>query len=299
VSHASPGASVTSPSAAQPEAARSEPGHSESGQPQAGQPQAGPSTAALPKAGPQAPLGVQLYSVRDDIGPADLAATLRRLAAMGFTHVEPYRILDDPAGLAAALRASGLAATAAHANVITADQDAYLAAAAQLGLDTLIVPWTEPDSIADRAGVEALAAAINAAAARAADRGIRVGYHNHDFEFRQQVDGVPAYQILTDALDERVVLELDTFWASMGGADVFELIPALAGRLRFVHVTNEPPDADDPPPLGPPVAGRMSEVVALARPLVEMVVLEVVVHDGDVFPVLARNAEFFLGQVRA
>lgn len=258
-----------------------------------------PATAAQPEAGSLAPLGVQLYSVRDDIGPADLTATLRRLAAMGFTHVEPYRILDAPGALAAALRETGLAATAAHANVLTADQNAYLAAAEQLGLDTLIVPWTEPDSIADRAGVEALAAAINAAAARAADQGIRVGYHNHDFEFRQQVDGVQAYQILTDALDDRVVLELDTFWASMGGADVFELIPALAGRLRYVHVTNEPPDDDDPPPLGPPVTGRMSEVVSLAQPLVEMVVLEIVVHDGDVFPALARNAEFFLSQVRA
>lgn len=271
MSHASTGASITLPSAALPE----------------------PGTAQ------QAPLGVQLYSVRDDIGPADLTATLRRLAGMGFTHVEPYRILDDPAGLAAALRETGLSATAAHANVIAADQDAYLAAAATLGLGTLIVPWTEPDTITDRAGVEALARAINAAAARAADRGIRVGYHNHDFEFRQHVDGVPAYQILVDALDERVVLELDTFWASMGGADVFELIPALAGRLRFLHVTNEPPDADDPPPLGTPVTGRMSEVVALARPLAEMVVLEVVVHDGDVFPVLARNAAFFGSQVRS
>jgi sugar phosphate isomerase/epimerase len=258
------------------------------------QPARGPSPS-----GPPAPLGVQLYSVRDDLGPDQLTATLGRLAAMGFTHVEPYRILDDPAGLATALREAGLSATAAHANVITADQDAYLGAAARLGLQTLIVPWTEPDSIADRAGVEALAAAINAAAARAADQGLRVGYHNHDFEFRQQVDGVPAYQILTDTLDERVELELDTFWASMGGADVFELIPALAGRLRFVHVTNEPPDDDDPDPLGPPVTGRMAEVVALARPLVEMVVLEIVVHDGDVFPVLARNAEFFGGQVRS
>jgi sugar phosphate isomerase/epimerase len=288
VNHASPGANTTSSSAAQSYAAPSPAGQSPAGQPSAAQP---PGT-------PPAPLGVQLYSVRDDIGPAELTATLGRLAAMGFTHVEPYRILDDPDGLAAALRTTGLAATAAHASVITADQDAYLAAAAELGLGTLIVPWTEPGTITDRAGVETLAAAINAAAARAADQGIRVGYHNHDFEFRQQVDGVPAYQILTDALDERVVLELDTFWASMGGADVFELIPALAGRLRYVHVTNEPPDDDDPSPLGPPVTGRMAEVVALARPLVEMVVLEIVVHDGDVFPVLARNAEFFLSQVR-
>ena len=212
------------------------------------------------------PLGIQLYSVRDDIGPADLETTLKRLAGLGFTHVEPYRILDRTERLGEALAASGLRATAAHANVVTADRDAYFDAAGRLGLDTLIVPWTEPETLSSRDGITAVANAINDAARRAADRGIRVGYHNHDFEFSQHVDGQPAYEILADALDGEVVLEVDTFWASMGGADVFELIPRLGSRVRFLHVTNEPPDDDDPPPLGPPVTGRMAEVVALGRP---------------------------------
>jgi sugar phosphate isomerase/epimerase len=252
-----------------------------------------------------APLGVQLYSVRDDIGPADLDATMDRLAAMGFTHVEPFSILTDTGLLAAALQRTGLAATAAHANVATGDRRGpptspapFIAAARELGLSALIVPWTDPDGLRDRAGVQALAAAINNAARRAADDGIAVGYHNHDFEFRQHVDGVPVYEILVDALDPGVFLEVDTHWAAVGGADVFELLPRLAGRIRFLHVTNEPPDADDPPVRGVDITGRMDEVIALGESIGAMPVLEVVVHEGDVFPVLARNAEFFLGQVR-
>jgi sugar phosphate isomerase/epimerase len=241
------------------------------------------------------PLGIQLYSVRDDLGPADLEATLKRLAAMGFTHAEPYRILDRTEQLRAALAAAGLRATAAHANVTTADRDAYFDAAVVLGLDTLIVPWTEPAALLDRDGIAAVAAAINDAARRAADRGLAVGYHNHDFEFSQHVDGKPAYEILADSLDDAVVLEVDTFWASMGGADVFELVPRLGSRVRFLHVTNEPPDDDDPTPLGPALIGRMGEVGRLGSPFVEMPVVEVVVHAGDVFPVLERNAAFFLG----
>jgi sugar phosphate isomerase/epimerase len=247
---------------------------------------------------PQA-LGVQLYSVRDDLGPADLRVTLGRLASMGFTHVEPYRILANTELLAAALQETGLVASAAHANVVSGEAEAFLAAAQRLGLDTLIVPWTEPDGLRDRAGVDALAAAINAAARRAADAGIRVGYHNHDFEFSQHVDGVSAYEILVDALDDGVILEVDTYWASVGGADVFELIPRLADRVRFLHVKNEPPDDDDPPPLGVDITGRMDEVVALGGSFVEMDVVEVVVHEGDVFPVLERNAGYFLRQVRS
>ncbi|HEU5388638.1 MAG TPA: TIM barrel protein [Streptosporangiaceae bacterium] len=241
------------------------------------------------------PLGIQLYSVRDDIRPAELETTLKRLAGMGFTHAEPYRILDRTEQLAEALAVAGLQVTAAHANVTTSDRDAYFDAAARLGLDTLIVPWTEPDALSSRDGVAAVAAAINDAARRAADRGLRVGYHNHDFEFSQHVDGTAAYEILADGLDGEVVLEVDTFWASMGGADVFELILRLGSRVRFLHVTNEPPDDDDPPPLGPATTGRMAEVVRLGTPFVEMPVVEVVVHSGDVFPVLERNAAFFLG----
>ncbi len=251
-----------------------------------------------------APLGVQLYSVRDDIGPGQLSGTLHRLAVLGFTHAEPYRILDDTDGLGAALREAGLSAVAAHANVVAAgdggraDRDAYFAAARQLGLRTLIVPWAEPRRLADRDGISALADAINAAARRGADEGIAIGYHNHDFEFRQRVSGTAAYEVLADSLDDGVVLELDTHWASAGGADVFELIPRLGSRIGFLHVTNEPPDEDDPPVLGVDITGRMDEVVAAGRKAGAMTVLEVVVHDGDVFPALERNASYFLELVR-
>jgi sugar phosphate isomerase/epimerase len=246
-----------------------------------------------------APLGVQLYSVRDDIGPGDLTRTLGRLAAMGITHVEPYTILANRAEFKAALRETGLTATAAHANVVTDERDAYLAAARDLGLKTLIVPWTDPEDLSERDDIAAFAGMVNDAARRAADLGISVGYHNHDFEFSQHVDGVAAYEILVDTLDEGVVLEVDTHWASVGGADVFELLPRLGDRIRFLHVTNEPPDDDDPPVQGVDITGRMDEVIAAGRALGAMPVLEVVVHEGDIFPVLERNAAYFGKLVRA
>lgn len=258
------------------------------------------SHAASDQTSPQSPpLGVQLYSVREDIGPGDLGRTLGRLAAMGFTHVEPYRILENTDELAAALAEAGLTAAAAHANVVTGERSAYLAAAGRLGIGTLIVPWAEPAALRDGDGIGKLAAAINEAARQAADHGIRVGYHNHDFEFRQRVGGVPAYEILLDALADSVVLEVDTHWASVGGADVFELLPRLAGRVRFLHVTNEPPDDDDPPVLGVDITGRMDEVIAAGHDIGAMAVVEVVVHEGDVFPVLERNAAYFAGRLRA
>lgn len=253
------------------------------------------------------PLGVQLYSVRNDLGHAAdgsfddavLERTLGRLAGFGFTHVEPYDVIGYPEALGRAMRATGLLATTAHARVTGPDADAVFAAAGPLGINTLIVPWVEPSSISDRDGVSRLADAVNLAAARAAASGLRIGYHNHDFEFSQDVDGISAYERLVSLLDPTVVLEVDTYWAATGGADVFELLPRLADRVRFLHVQNEPRDESDPPVLGVDVTGRLGQIIQLSKSFVEMPVVEVVVDDGDVFPILERNAHFFLDQVNA
>jgi sugar phosphate isomerase/epimerase len=245
------------------------------------------------------PLGIQLYSVRDDIGPAQLDDTFARLVALGFTHVEPYDILSHTDVLAAALHRSGLLATTAHANIVALDETAVLNTAARLGVETVIVPWVEPESIADRAGVEKLAAAINGCAERAAGRGIRIGYHNHDFEFAQRIDGAPAYELLVELLDPAVVLELDVYWAGVGGADVFELLPRLGDRVRYLHVVHDREPGNDRPVLGVDATGRMDEVLALAAGTVQMPVIEVVAHHSDVFPLVERNAAYFLELVGA
>jgi sugar phosphate isomerase/epimerase len=245
------------------------------------------------------PLGVQLYSVRDSIGPDDLPETLRRLADLGFTHVEPYDILSDADGLAEAIATAGLQVTSAHAKITELDPEAVLDAASRLGLSTVIVPMVPPASIADRAGVEALAGAINALVPEAATRGIRLGYHNHDFEFSQKVDGRPVWELLVDQLDPSVVLELDTYWASVGGADVFDLLTRYSERIRYLHVRNQPEQDALRPVLGVSVTGRQGEILQRAKGFLEMPVVEVVVHEGDVFPLLAQNAAFFAAEVPA
>lgn len=247
----------------------------------------------------QHPLGIQLYSVRDDLGPDRLDGALARLAALGFTHAEPYDILTDPHRLAAALRDSGLRADTAHASVLRHDETEVLDAAEVLGIGTVIVPMVDPASVADRAGVERLADALNAAAGRAAARGIRIGYHNHDFEFAQEVDGVPVYEVLAGLLDPAVVLEVDVYWAGVGGADVFDLLPRLGDRVRLLHVVHDREPGNDRPVRGVDTAGRMPEILALTAATVELPVVEVVAHHSDVWPLVERNAAYFRGLVTA
>src|SRR6195256_1911310 len=183
--------------------------------------------------------GPSEFGVKLGAGRAARAAALRgpiaRLADIGFAYVEPFDLLADPAGLAKALADTGLRAITAHAGVAGPDAPALYEAAISLGISTLIVPWLDPERFASRGAVRAVAAELNRGAEEAAVHGIRLGYHNHWFELETILDGRPALEWLVDALDGRVVLELDTYWAAVGGQDVPALLGRLGDRVRFLH----------------------------------------------------------------
>jgi sugar phosphate isomerase/epimerase len=231
-------------------------------------------------------LGVQLFSVRDHLGD-ELGDTLSKIAAIGYTHIEPYDILTDPDALARAMADSGLKAAATHASIQGPRRDEIIASAKQLGIGTVIVPWVEPSTFDDEGKVDALAADINDAAKVAAGHGLRVGYHNHDFEFASG-----RYADFVERLDEEIVLELDCFWSSVGGTDPLVQGPALGERLRYLHVAAGPPEPGKPKLLaGQP---RLPEIIAATGDHVELVVVEVVTQ-YDVWDVLKDNYAYFQG----
>ncbi|HEY2509145.1 MAG TPA: sugar phosphate isomerase/epimerase [Streptosporangiaceae bacterium] len=207
------------------------------------------------------PLALQLYSVREHL-PADRKGVLRRIAAAGYGAVEAVNVTADPSGLRAELDAVGLSVCSVHANP-TAEQAADIFAATRtLGTDTIIVPFLPPARFADAAGVADVAAELNQAAARAADAGFRLGYHNHDFELSTVVDGRPALEVLVGKLDDAVLLEVDTYWAAVGGQDVPALLGRLGDRVRYLHVKDGPINKEEP--MTAVGAGRMPVADILA-----------------------------------
>jgi sugar phosphate isomerase/epimerase len=179
--------------------------------------------------------------------------------------VEPFNILDDPAGLAADLAAAGLNVCSVHA-MPTADQaSAVIQAAQALGAGTVIVPYLPPARFADRASVQDVAAELNGMAAQLASAGLRLGYHNHDHELSSSVGGRPALEVLADALHDQVLLEVDTYWAAVGGQDVPTLLGRLGDRVRYLHVKDGPVTKDDP--MTAVGAGRMpvADILAAGR----------------------------------
>ena len=180
-------------------------------------------------------LSVQLYTVRDALAE-DFDGTLGKLAAFGFTQVEPFALLRFADELRNGLARNDLTAPTTHMHLLGEDQDAIFALAAELGVETVIEPYVDPARWQSEADISEVASELNTAASKAADHGLRVGYHNHHFELESKISGVHGLEVLADRLAPEVVLEVDTYWAYAGGADVPALITRLGDRVVALHL---------------------------------------------------------------
>lgn len=233
------------------------------------------------------PVGLQLYTLRESIA-ADLDATWDFVGSLGLNAVEPYRLVGQEDELAARLAAHALAAPSVHAPILSDDQRAILEAAQRLGIGTVIQPAVDKVFWADEQGVAALAGQLNAAAAVAEEYGVAVGYHNHAFEF-EHLDR-PLHR-LTGQLDERVRLEVDTYWTAVGGSDPVAVLRELGERVGFIHIKDGPISAEMKQlvPLG---QGRLPVPEILAAAPHALALVELDDHDGDMLAAVSASIEY-------
>lgn len=194
------------------------------------------------------PLAVQLYSVRDLID-VDRAGVLSRLAEIGFGAIEPFRPEDDPAGLRAIADDLGLQVCAVHAGglVRDADPNEVFDAVHTLGTTLVVVPGGIPaEEFTTADGVRRVADRLNVLAERAAAAGLRLGYHNHEHELEARMDGRHGLEAVAELLEPDVFLEVDTYWAAVGGANVPALLSRLVERIELLHVKDGPGTRDEP-----------------------------------------------------
>jgi sugar phosphate isomerase/epimerase len=172
--------------------------------------------------------------------------TLARLAEIGYTEVEPAGYHGrTPAEFRRALDANGLTAPAAHIPVgdVRDKTSATIDAARALGARWVVVPWLAPNErTAD--DYRRVADVLNRAGEAARAAGMRVAYHNHDFEL-VPVGGTRPLDLLLERTDPNLVdFELDLYWAVKAGADPLAYFSRWPGRFPLVHVKDSagPPE---------------------------------------------------------
>ena len=187
------------------------------------------------------PISVQLYTVRDFM--ADRDDVLRRLADIGFRAVEPYNPADDPAGFRKTADELGISVSSVHAIDLVRGEDpaAVFEAIAILGTDKAIVPAGIAEAeFTSAEGIARAAETLNGLAAKASAHGLRLGYHNHWWEFEPTFEGRHALELLAEQVDPAVFFEVDTYWSTVGGADTPAVLAGLGPRVELIHVKDGP-----------------------------------------------------------
>lgn len=202
-------------------------------------------------------VGVQLYSVRKDMEQNPLG-TLKKVAKMGYKNVEHAnyiahkfygysaiefkKILDD-LGLK---MPSGHTVLDKNKHWDTAKNDfndiwkRTVDDAAICGQKHVISPWLDVSQRKNLNDLKFMMEVFNKSGELCKKAGMKYGYHNHDFEFSEKLEGITIYDhILQNTDAELVVHQLDIGNMYGGGGRAAEVIKKYPGRFQSMHVKDE------------------------------------------------------------
>jgi sugar phosphate isomerase/epimerase len=191
-------------------------------------------------------IALQLYTMREP-AKEDLLGTLKRVREIGWEYVQWSGMPDLPAEkIRDTLDAAGLKAVAAHCRIEPFEKDfnASVAVWKTVGAGDVAPGGMMGDC---RDSIEAWlsgAKRLDALGGKLNKAGLRLSYHNHDFEFGT-FEGNPNRKIdllYETASPENLYCELDTAWVQVGGADPASYLRKYSGRCPVIHVKDLAPE---------------------------------------------------------
>ncbi len=195
-------------------------------------------------------IGIQLWTLRDTL-PKDVKGVLAQVGKIGFSEVETfgYSATNGFFGTSvhdfkAMLDDNGLKATSNHFDFNAMIKDgstemvkSYIETANHLGSEYVTVPWISPELRGTTADdYKKLALQVNKVAELCKASGLKLAYHNHDFEFTK-FGTTTGYEVLLNETDKNLVdFEMDLYWVVRSGNDPLQLFKEHPGRFTMWHV---------------------------------------------------------------
>jgi len=201
--------------------------------------------------------GLALYTLRDAMSE-DPKGVLKQVADIGYQYIEAAGYGDgkfygmEPAEFKSYLDEIGLTPLSSHHGDVTLDNaDEMIAAAKAAGFTYFVIPIppmghfkVDPETGAMNmsGNLETVTDIINTIGEKCAAAGLKCLYHNHDFEFVENADGVvPMDYFLENTDPEHVNFQMDLYWVTKAGADPLAYFEKAPGRFKIWHVK----DMDD------------------------------------------------------
>ncbi len=199
-------------------------------------------------------IGIQLWSVREAMND-DPEGTLKALGEMGYRFVEAAGYSDgkfygmEPRTFRQLVEDNGMIFLSSHTGLDLPAQDEWdeamswwdkcIKAHAAAGVRFIVQPWMGNAGYESLEGLKAFCDYFNAVGNKCNEQGIRFGYHNHDNEFTV-LEGERIYDfMLENTLPEKVMFQIDLYWAYAGQADPVEYFHRYPGRFELWHVKDE------------------------------------------------------------
>jgi len=218
-------------------------------------------TALLSKTSFAAPkpaeiVGIQLYSVRDDM-KKDPVGTLTQLAKIGYKNVEHANYIDgkfygySPMEFRKILNDLGLKMPCGHTvmgkdhwdagkKVFSDSWKKTVEDAAFMGQRYVISPWMDETMRKTYDDLLRYMDVFNLCGELCQKSGMKFGYHNHWFEFTEKLNDVKVFDIMMQKFDQKlVVMQLDIGNMYIGGAKALDILSQYPGRFELIHVKDE------------------------------------------------------------
>lgn len=199
-------------------------------------------------------IGIQLYSVMDAV-QRDPAASVARLADMGYGAFElvqwggnptifglpadEFKALCDAKGVAIVSTHSGLQEDPAREEEIMRTWRELFATVKACGGRYFVVPsYSVEYTVQD---VQRMCDYLNRVGRIAAEYGLKLGYHNHDGEYRtlKGSDQVMWEYLVEHTDPQYVCFELDVYWCTKGGKDPVAYLKKYPRRIELLHIKDE------------------------------------------------------------
>jgi sugar phosphate isomerase/epimerase len=203
-------------------------------------------------------VGIQLYSVRDDM-KKDPSGTLKQLQGIGYKYVEHANYVDrkfygySPTDFKKLLDDLGMMMHSGHTvmqknhwdvskNDFTDAWKFTVDDAAIAGQKYVISPWLDESMRQNYDDFKRYMDVFNKSGELCNKSGMKFGYHNHDFEFSTSLNGVMLYDLIMQNTNPALVAQqLDMGNLYNGGAKAMDIAKKYPGRFELMHVKDEIP----------------------------------------------------------
>ena len=183
-------------------------------------------------------VGIQLYGLRNTMAK-DFEGTIKAVAEMGYEYVEFAGYYGKSAvEIKEILEKYGLKCVSVHQKLDFYNDDPQAAAdfLKTFGVKYSVVPWHAKENLKGGEGWEETVRVFTEIGELLRKNGMKLGYHNHDFEF-DKFEGKTLHDYLFEAIPAELMdPEFDTCWVAYAGYSPVEKLMEYKGRVEVVHL---------------------------------------------------------------